>query len=810
MDIKKSYIPLKVLISYLVLASLIVSVGWFLYSENKVFLSTENKIITENSKIIKVSNLLSNMYKAESLARITIQSNSKKNFENYTAKANSLRQEIDSLKLYVTTPYQIKLLDSVNYFLTQKTINIKQLKEIKSKDNNNASIKTAINDLTDMEASLRKLEMRDFVQNPSILPEHQRNVLKEYVAYLNQNIPDDSTNTLTKKASDSLIQASKTLLREVRKEAKIRNNATNFEENKILANGLSISEKLREILNVIEREIILNTTNNTLEKENSLKKTNQIVSMAAIIGLILTVFFSILILNDFLKTESYKKQLELANSKAKILLKNREQLISTVSHDLKTPLSTIIGYTELMGNSALNDKQLYFTKNIKSSAKYISQLIQDLLDFTQIEAGKITIEKISFSLNEILNEVAKSVQSVYEQKPIKLIIEIDEKLNKKILGDPFRLRQILTNLIGNAYKFTAEGFIKITAYISLETNQITIQIEDSGIGIESKKQQLIFEEFTQADEKIVKKYGGTGLGLTISKKIIEILRGTLTLKSKFGKGSIFKIQIPLEFDKNLPKKDLLIGIDSKKELTAIVIDDDTNLLELTTEVLKQNNYKVLSFSNAADALKVIKTTPFDFIITDIQMPEMDGFEFIEQLKKEKSAYRNQAVIALTGRLDLDRKVCENAGFTEVIKKPYSPKKLLNVIAGIFNSPEFQSETANLKRKVGIKETYSLETLKSFLSDKEDGLKEVLSTFQKSTNENLQFLETAISENNIQKIQETSHRMSPMFKQIQANEISDILDKFEREELSLAEIIFKYESLKNKIMTLFLLLGQEKL
>ena len=809
MDIKKSYIPLKVLISYLVLASLIVSVGWFLYSENRVFLSTENKIITENSKIIKVSSLLSNMYKAESLARITIQSNSKKDYENYTVKADSLRVEIDSLKLYVTTPYQIKLLDSVNYFLTQKTINIKQLKEIKSKDNNNASIKTAINDLTNMEASLRKLEMRDFVQNPSILPERQRNVLKEYVAYLNQNIPDDSTNTLTKKASDSLIQASKTLLREVRKEAEIRNNATNFEENKILANGLSISEKLREILNVIEREIILNTTNNTLEKENSLKKTNQIVSIAAIIGLVLTVFFSILILNDFLKTESYKKQLELANSKAKILLKNREQLISTVSHDLKTPLSTIVGYTELMGNSALNDKQLYFTKNIKSSAKYISQLIQDLLDFTQIEAGKITIEKISFSLNEILNEVAKSVQSVYEQKPIELIVKIDEKLNKQILGDPFRLRQILTNLIGNAYKFTAEGFIKITADVTLETSQITIYIEDSGIGIEPKKQQLIFEEFTQADEKIVKKYGGTGLGLTISKKMVEILGGTLSLKSQFGKGSIFEIKIPLEFDKNSPKKELLLN-NSKKELSAIVIDDDTNLLELTTEVLKQNNYKVFSFSKASDALKAINTTPFDFIITDIQMPEMDGFQFIEELKKKTTAYKNQAVIALTGRLDLDKKVYEVAGFTEVIKKPYSPKELLTVIAGIFNSSEVHGEINEQKGKAETNETYSLETLKSFLSDKEGALREVLVTFRETTIENLQFLEVAISENNIQKFQETSHRMSPMFKQIQAHEISDILDKLEREALSLAEIQLKFKTLKNKISALFLLLEKESL
>ena len=155
---------------------------------------------------------------------------------------------------------------------------------------------------------------------------------------------------------------------------------------------------------------------------------------------------------------------------------------------------------------------------------------------------------------KLYHEVTKSIQSIYENKPIKLLIETDEKLNHPIMGDPFRLRQILTNLIGNAYKFTEKGFIKIETKIDLENNKIKITVEDSGIGIEEKKQQLIFEEFTQANENIEKKYGGTGLGLTISKSMVGILGGKLSLKSALGKGSVFEIELPLQFDSSLPQK----------------------------------------------------------------------------------------------------------------------------------------------------------------------------------------------------------------------------------------------------------------
>ena len=810
MESKKNYMPIKVLFSYIALVALVATVGLFLYYENAVYNKLEDKIAFEKTKILKVSKLFSNVYKTESLARKTIQTSSENDFKNYLTEIDSLRSKIDTLKQIVTTQYQKTLLDSVTYFLSEKAKNINQLKNIKNKAEDEVSVNTAIDEITKMEFKLRKLELQDFTKTPHLLGNYQRNVLQKYVDYLNQNIPDDSTNTLSKKASDSILANSKKLLSNVKLKAKEKKESLNLEENKLLKNEIAISEQLRKILRIIEREIIINSIKNNSLKEKSLKKVNKIVTASAIIGLLLTVVFSIMIVSDYSKSQLYKKQLEIANFKTKNLLKSREQLISTVSHDLKTPLSTIIGYTELLSNSNINTKQSYFTKNIKNSSEYITQLVQDLLDFSRIEAGKITIEKTPFSLPEIIDNVSKSIQTVYKHKNIELLVTFDKKFNTKIIGDPFRLKQILSNIIGNAYKFTEKGFIKISVNTVLNERFFEITIEDSGIGIEKENQKLVFEEFTQANENIEKKYGGTGLGLSICQKIITYLEGTLSLESTFGKGSIFKITLPLLYDNiiNIPKEVKSPLFKNMKRQTFIVIDDDVNLLHLTTEVLKKENHFVFPFNQATKALEAIPKTPFDFIITDIQMPEMDGFDFIKKLKNSfYSTYKNQPIIALTGRTDLDFSIYIKAGFKTVIKKPYSPKTLLGTIQNILNHDTSPIEIKKKEQKNNSK-LYSLTTLKEFLGNDNESLKEVINSFTKNSRESIVALEKAIFEDNNSEIKSIAHRITPMFIQIEAQEISSILRKLERDDFNNSNLKILFKDLKNKIDILFIALQEE--
>ncbi|MFZ0596781.1 MAG: ATP-binding protein, partial [Flavobacterium sp.] len=436
--------------------------------------------------------------------------------------------------------------------------------------------------------------------------------------------------------------------------------------------------------------------------------------------------------------------------------------------------------------------------------------VQDLLDFSKIEAGKISIEKVPFLLPEVIDAVAKSIQTVYKQKNIDLIINIDEKLNTRIVGDPFRLKQILSNIIGNAYKFTEEGFIKISAYTDQDDRYI-ITIQDSGIGIEKGNLKLVFEEFAQANENIEKKYGGTGLGLSICQKIISILGGDLKLESTFGKGSTFEIQLPLQFDNSpviLPEVKKPVVRNTKRQ-TFIVLDDDINLLNLTSGVLKQEQHQVLSFNSAVKALEAIQNTNFDFVITDIQMPEMDGFDFLKKLKSSGYAtYNNQPVIALTGRTDLDADVYNEAGFTTVIQKPYSPKILLETIHLILENDTLPNVDINENEQKASSKLYSLETLKEFLGNDDEALKEVLKSFIESSSENLSLLENAMIEKHIVEINSIAHRIAPMFKQIQAREIGEILKVLENKNLETSDLNDIFKVLKSKTDVLFTALKKE--
>ena len=435
-------------------------------------------------------------------------------------------------------------------------------------------------------------------------------------------------------------------------------------------------------------------------------------------------------------------------------------------------------------------------------------MVQDLLDLTQIEAGKITLEKTAFNLPNLIDEIAKNIQSVYNKKEINLQFEIDESFNKNIISDAFRLKQILTNIIGNAYKFTENGFIKISANANLQSKIIAIKIEDTGIGIEESKRELIFKEFTQANENIEKNYGGSGLGLTISKKLTEILGGKISVKSEVNKGSVFEISIPLEFD-NSNKNEAKTSTKNLKNYTAIVVDDDSNLLQLTSEILKQNNFTTHSFTSGKEAFEFAKNNTFDILITDIQMPILDGFELLKSLQENKLIIKNQPIIALTGRTDLSKKEYLNFGFSAIIKKPYSPNYLMQIVYSSLNNESFKTdiEENNLEGN-NSNSYYSLGLLQSFFPNDNTAINEVLLSFMKTTNQNLEHLENAILKNNTLEIKEIAHKMYPMFKQIKSNEIANLLEDLEEKAKHKNNLKSDYKIIKEKIEILFNNLNKE--
>src|SRR5690606_38976296 len=259
---------------------------------------------------------------------------------------------------------------------------------------------------------------------------------------------------------------------------------------------------------------------------------------------------------------------------------------------------------------------------------YVDSLVNDLLDFSELEAGKIKIEKIPFILSHLVRETAENLKEINSKKPLDLILNIDDKLENSILGDPFRVRQILTNLIGNAYKFTDQGFIKVEAQVESETRDrynTVIKVIDSGIGIKKEKQEQIFREFTQAEDYTEKKYGGYGLGLTISKKLAELLNGELFLTSVENEGSTFMLRSPFEKSKlSVPIKKKA-PIPPSSGISPLIIDDDSAMLRLLKELCNSFEISTYIFPDF-EHIDLDADLSYDAVLSDIQMPGTNGFQ----------------------------------------------------------------------------------------------------------------------------------------------------------------------------------------
>ena len=566
---------------------------------------------------------------------------------------------------------------------------------------------------------------------------------------------------------DSILVSSRQLLGLVRQATTAQKKSFETQEIKLLQIENEISGQINIILKTVEQAIAVQNQVRQIEREKLLEKTYTNVSWLAMIGLSLSLLFVLLVIVDFSKSQQYRKELEKANNQASSLLANREQLISTVSHDLKTPVSTINGYSEILSRSGLNPQHLFYVENIRKSSEYIQNLASDLASLTQLEAGKIGLEKQSFRLHRLLEETARSVSVLHPKKAIELLFDFDPALDTRIISDPYRIRQIAYNLIGNAYKFTEQGHIKlITKRIE---DRVEVRFEDTGIGIAKESQEKIFETFTQADSTIEKRFGGTGLGLSISRKLAEILGGSLSVKSAPGKGSVFLLILPFEAGSE-PVKTSNVTLSGKK---AVVVDDDPSLLQLVGEVLRREGMSVKLFEVATDAIAQVDGG-IDFVITDIQMPHRDGFWLKSEIKQR---YPGLPVIALTGAAQLDKTDFLNAGFAGWVQKPFTASSLTDAIRRVVS----QAETfiAVEARQASGDLEYDLESVKAFFVSEED-VTSFMQGIRQSVDSDLTKLKSAVSTGDVESVSRISHKMLSVFRQLHHRRIMEILEKLEVE------------------------------
>ena len=805
----KNRFTFKIIFSYLVLAVLALASGYFIYSEIDTYLSTETAK-DNDEKLLKTGSFLTELYEAESLSKLALQNKTKEDFNAYSLKIDSIFVEIDTLKQLTNNENQRKLLDSVQLLLLQKVSNNNDLILLKVKNDANNSIDKALQEFSKMETSLGKITAEALAPNINELSPKAQKVIRDVASYLNSNVPANYDKIENSKQVDSIIKASKLLLAKAKQTDSKAQRFLAQKETQINTNDFELSQQLRTIVTAFEQEVLVSSYINNLKKKSAVKRSIRLAGFTALLGLIIVSIFAFLINRDFWRIQTYRQKLEKEKKFSESLLKSREQLISTVSHDLRTPLNTITGYAELMEGTALSQKQERYLSNVKSSAEYVNNLVNDLLEFSKLEGGKTQIEKVPFIAAHLIQETAESIQAFHGNKKLKLFLELDTALNQTVLGDPFRMRQILNNLIGNAFKFTEEGHIKITARVSKRNRkllQTQIEIQDTGIGIAKEKQHLIFDEFTQAESTTEKKFGGYGLGLTISKKLTELLNGSLHLQSNLNEGSTFTIKLPLEATQQSVNSTSETGYLAPK-LKMLIIDDDTALLSMLRELAESMGITVNTFTNF---LQIEKDShlAYDLVLTDIQMPQITGFEVLEKLKSGGyKHYKNQPIIAMTGRRDLEPEAYISIGFHQVLEKPFSKKELISMLKllGFDTEQEPKKIISELTAETphNIKNTYdnySLEIIHSFLGTNETAVYEVLQTFLKDTETNMALLEEGISAIDYSQINAVGHRMLPMFRQLKVTSVVPTLERLELAKpstMNMGKLLDALQILKRKV------------
>jgi len=798
-------VKIKVSLGYFTLTVLAALIIWVTYSEILHYSTEKVDFNPVNNKFIYINNILTNLYQAEGLERSYVQTRQKSQYQDYLKLMDTIGSQIDTLALMVNSPIQQMHTDSIKKLLKVKQQNLKELSVIKKKNSSTAHYQQALNKLISEKDSVSHFMTvyRNVSTNrDSVYVKQKKKKFFERLAnvFASQNTLDSNlqVQTIQSVRIDSLIDPINpidtiagfitSVMSEIRADSLAFDKRLKLKEQEVLANDRTITLQLRQMLSNIENEELSTSFQKVREQQSRVEKKTWLIIFVGGFALVTIIFFLVNILRDITKSQHYRQSLEEAKAYTELLLKSKEQFMLSLTHDLKSPLTSIIGFTGIMqddgGVTAPHQKYL---QNISKASTHILNLINSLLDLARLETGKLTIDRIHFNLKPLIDDIVEGFRPQANAKKIDLQLQFNTLKPTFYLSDPMRITQILGNLISNAIKFTEKGKVLVTVTDG-ETlgkiDQIRIDVVDTGIGISKENCERIFEEFARVST--TRQYEGTGLGLTITQKLIRLLGGTISLESKTDQGSHFTIVLPLEkSDQVTDKSPQILRVHKQAEKRDFsgkkvwLVDDDVTLLEMTTAVLNSAGMDVHSFHDPEMAINCFEKGCADLLITDIQMPGISGVELLKQILIINGG--PITAIAVSGS-SLEAE--EHAVFSAFVQKPFQPQTLLNAISGQLSN--YTVDDQPLEKVYSPHDGYNLKQIASFVEGDPEGLMQILVSFINTGKQNATLFRKYLHDRNDHAISELSHKMLSLFRQLEANELVELLSQLEHNDFARAD------------------------
>ncbi|MBL3658490.1 response regulator [Fulvivirga sediminis] len=522
------------------------------------------------------------------------------------------------------------------------------------------------------------------------------------------------------------------------------------------------------------------------------------------------------VFQDFTHEKKQEEELIRAKEEAENASQAKADFLSVMSHEIRTPLNAVIGLAHILLEEKPQDHQLENLNTLKFSAENLLSLINDILDFNKLEAGRVDIEAIDFNLLDTIKGIKQSLVLRAKKQPIDIQTRIDIKVPEYVKGDSTRLSQILNNLTGNALKFTSEGHIIISAHVTEETQDtISIQfsVKDSGIGIANDKHEQIFNKFSQAEIETTRKFGGTGLGLAITKKLINIMGGEIRVESILGEGANFFFTLTFEKSNKKAVEETKSNIsdisnESLKGVSILLVEDNIVNQMVATKFLDMWEIQVDTAENGLEALSKVSEGTYDLILMDLQMPEMDGYTASREIRAMGGDFNKIPIIALTASAlsDIRSNVLE-AGMNDFVSKPFNPKDLFEKISQNLNKELSKTNSASPKPKPKP-QFINLAKLEA-LADKNIPL--MIKLLQTFTQEMMKFKDRyieAMKQKDIDALKSAHHKISPTLKMLEIRLLEtqiakgeDLLSTEDYDQRAMTNNVMNVKQLTNTIIDL---------
>ncbi len=564
----------------------------------------------------------------------------------------------------------------------------------------------------------------------------------------------------------------------------------------------TLTARIDSLLKDYETETLLRAREEDEYQQAVRYRSAKIIGGIAAGAVVLSAFFLIIIGRDITRSNRYRRELEEARRHAEDLLAVREKLMLAITHDFKAPLGSIMGYADLLSRLTVDERQRFYLDNMKTSSEHLLKLVIDLLDFHRLDLNKAEVNRVTFHPSRLLEEIHVSFEPLTAAKELMLHCDIAPELGGTYICDSLRLRQIINNLLSNAVKFTDRGSITMTA--RYEARQLVVAIADTGKGMEPADRERIFQEFTRLPGAQGKE--GCGLGLSIVRMLVQLLEGAIEVDSVPGKGSTFTIYIPIypvrsEGHDIKDKEPDCAGMQNGNSSCPIshpslknvlLIDDDRIQLTLTAAMLRQSGINSVSCLQLDELLDALRTETFDALLTDVQMPAINGFDLLKLLRASNIPQAQSIpIIAVTARSDMKREEFTSHGFAGCLHKPFTVQELLcetnagdaeaaavPMSAGTANAITGTAVPIVKAASVVAGSTYDFAALTSFAGDDFEAAQSILESFRSEMRLNIHRLEEAVAACDMDGMAAVSHKMIPLFKLLGAAEVVALLRQLE--------------------------------